>query len=44
MIVVNGRSPRHRQQRSKNLTLLAILLGVALLIFFTSIVRMSSGE
>lgn len=43
MIVVNGRSPRHQRQRSKNLVLLAVLLGVVLLIYITSVVRMGGG-
>ncbi len=39
VIAMNGRSARHRRQRSKNLALVAILLGVALLIYITYIVR-----
>ena len=44
VIAMNGRSrARHRRQRSKNLALLAILLGVALLIYITYIVRAGGG-
>ncbi len=41
VIAMTSRGARHR--RSKNLALLAILLGVALLIYITYIVRADGG-
>lgn len=36
-------SPRHEQQKSKNLTLVAVLLTVVALLFVVSIVKISGA-
>ena len=37
------RSEMHRRQRSKNLTMLAVLVGLVVLFYVTAIVRMGGG-
>ncbi len=37
------RSEMHRRQRSKNLTMLAVLAGLVVLFYFVAVVRMGGG-
>ncbi len=43
MMANSGRSERHRQQRSKNLTLLGVRMGLMGLIYVVYIVRAGGG-
>lgn len=37
------RSEMHRRQRSKNLTMFAVLVGLVVLFYFVALVRMGGG-